>query len=116
MSIEAIRCPGCKDPQTGCLNLVNVAELEAHYRSNHKDGIVKGATTITSANPNADFRPSTQHGAYPPPGPSHAYPSAYPPRPHAFDSPIWGPFLRRYFPHILFGAFSIGVIVGILLW
>ena len=103
MSIEAIRCVGCRE-------LVEVKELEKHYSSNHRDGIVKGATTITSANPNTDWRPSTQHAL---PGPPYAYPSAYP---HAFDSPVWGPFLRRYFPHILFGAFSIGVIVGILLW
>jgi len=106
MSIEAIRCAGCRE-------LVEVKELGKHYSSNHREGIVKGATTITTANPSNDWRPSTQHA---PPGPPHAYPSAYPPRPHAFDSPIWGPLLRRYFPHILFGAFSIGVIVGILLW
>ncbi len=98
MSIEAIRCVGCRE-------LVEVKELEKHYASNHREGIVKGATTITTANP-----------TYLPPGPPHAYPSAYPPRPHAFDSPIWGPFLRRYFPHMMFGAFAIGVIVGILLW
>jgi len=96
MNIEAIRCVGCRE-------LVEVKKLEKHYSSNHREGIAKGATTITTANPNSDWRPSTQHGSNPP-------------RPHAFDSPIWGPLLRRYFPHIMFGAFSIGVIVGILLW
>jgi len=104
MTVEAIRCVGCK-------NLVNVAELEKHYGSNHHDGVVHGATTITTANPTSDWQP--QHA---PPGPPHAYPSAYPPRPHAFDSPVWGPILRRYFPHIIFGAFVLGAIVGILLW
>ncbi len=94
MSIEAIRCVGCRE-------LVEVKELEKHYSSNHREGIVKGATTIRTANPNPEsgFRNPLVG-----------------PKGHAFDSPIWGPLLRRYFPHILFGTFAIGVIVGILLW
>jgi hypothetical protein len=97
MSGEAIRCPGCRE-------LVNVANLEAHYKSGHTDGIVKGATTITTANP-------TDNQRYPNPylTPQHS-------RVHAFDSPVWGPLLRRYFPHIVFGAFVIGAIIGILAW
>jgi hypothetical protein len=115
MSIEAIRCPGCH-------NLVNVAELEKHYGTSHHDGIVQGATTITTANPNADYRPSTQQGTPMPvheiEGPPHSW-QGYPTgskRPHAFDSPVWGPLLRRYFPHIIFGALTLGIIIGILVW
>jgi len=102
MSIEAIRCPGCK-------NLVNVKNLEQHYRTDHAFGIEPGATTITSANPHDSEIPAwarTLVANTPHPGK----------KPHLFDSPVWGPLLRRLFPHILFGAFVIGAIVGILAW
>ena len=93
MSIEAIRCPGCK-------KLVNVAELEAHYREGaHSVGVVQGATTITTANPGST-----------PSGPEAQA------KAHLFDSPIWGPLLRRYFPHILFAIFALGLIMGIVVW
>lgn len=104
MSIEAIRCPGCK-------NFVNVADIEAHYKDNkHEAGVVKGATTITTENPRPELPPGlyTWASGNPPPRTG--------PRVHLFDSPVWGPLLRRYFPHILLATFAIGVVIGILLW
>lgn len=107
MSIEAIRCPGCK-------NLVNVADLDKHYSTGHKEGIVAGATTITTANPVPSYPPGYNPGGY---NPFTGYVEKRSgPKIHPFDSPVWGPLLRRFFPHILFGAFVIGAIVGILLW
>lgn len=106
MSIEAIRCPGCK-------KLVNVANLEEHYKDGkHEVGVVKGASTITMENPHPDLPPGAYQWATGNPPPRN--PNA--PRVHLFDSPVWGPLLRRYFPHILFGVFALGAIVGIVLW
>jgi len=102
MSIEAIRCPGCK-------NLVNVADLEKHYSTGHKEGLVPGATTITTANPHEEI-PEWARKMFA----NTPHPKAN--KPHLFDSPVWGPLLRRFFPHIILGAFVIGAIVGIVLW
>ncbi|SRR5260370_5927728 len=101
MSIEAIRCPGCHE-------LVNVANLEQHYKTGHKEGIVPGASTITTANPHEEIPAWARTLFANTPHPGN--------KPHLCDSPVWGPLLRRFFPHIVFGAFVIGAIVGIYLW
>jgi hypothetical protein len=102
MSIEAIRCPGCK-------KLVNVANLEQHYTSNHVDGILPGATTITTANPQ-------NPNQYPGPGGPWQYPPAQTMKRKLLTDPLWGPLIDRFFPHILFACFVLGAIVGIVLW
>lgn len=104
MSIEAIRCPGCHE-------LVEVGKLEEHYKNGeHKAGVVGGASTITTANPHHEIipewaKPLLANTTHPKPG-----------KPHLFDNPVWGPLIRRFFPHILFGAFVLGAIVGVILW
>lgn len=72
---------------------------------------MRGATTITTANP-------TDNQRFPAPYPIEGGLGYPPPRPKIsiIDSPIWGPFIRRFFPHIVFGALALGIIIGILAW